>query len=385
MSDLRKLPLTHQTMFAELTSRCMDASFDEHFAENGSFVRMEVKGRHYWYYSKYKPTSTASAATRSKIYVGPAEDAEITRRVEAFQDIKVNYAERRTMVRSLVAAGLPAPTGIVGDVAEALWKAGLFRLRGVLVGTLAFQAYGGYLGVRIPNAATMTGDADFAKFHSISAELGDEVQPAILEALRAVDPTFHPVPHRAQSAATTKFRNRLGFDVEFLTPNRGSDDHRGKPTPMPSLGDVSAEPLRFLDFLIRDPVQSVLLHKGGVPVTIPAPERFAVHKLIVSRQRKANDNGRQKARKDLQQSSLLIQALSVERRLDDLGHAWIEAWQRGSAWREALSASLNRLDATTTDLLKRSVNFAQSQAKTSGDHGLTTDTHDNSAAKSSAG
>jgi hypothetical protein len=278
--------------------------------------------------------------------------------VDAFRDIKVDYAERRAMVRSLVAAGLPSPAGLVGDIAEGLWKAGLFRLRGVLVGTLAFQTYGGYLGVRMPDAATMTGDADFAQFHSVSGEVEDEVMPPILEVLRNVDASFNAIPHLTQATATTKFRNKRGFEVEFLTPNRGSDDHQGKPATMPALGGVSAEPLRFLDYLIHAPVRSVLLHKGGVPVTVPAPERYAVHKLIVAQQRRDDDNGRQKARKDIQQSTLLLQALDLERRLDDLGSAWMEAWDRGQAWRDALGASIVRLDKGSVDLLARAVSLA---------------------------
>ncbi len=358
MIEVRKLPLTHQTMFAELTSRCMDASFDAQFPERGSFLKMEVKGRRYWYYSGYRSKSSGPEGQRVKLYVGPADDPEITQRVEAFKGLKVDYGERRKMVQSLAAAGLPAPPGFVGDVVEGLWKAGLFRLRGVMVGTLAFQAYSGYLGVTIPDATTMTGDADFAQFHSVSSEMEDEVMPSILEVLQAVDPSFKPVPHMTQTTAATKFRNTRRFDVEFLTPNRGSDDHQGKPSTMPALGRVSAEPLRFLDFLIHAPVRSVLLHKGGIPVTVPAPERYAVHKLIVSQLRKDDDNGRQKARKDIQQSMVLIEALNIERRLDDVGSAWMEAWDRGPSWREALSASLGRLEKVSADLLAQAVTTA---------------------------
>ncbi len=38
---------------------------------------------------------------------------------------------------------------------------------------------------------------------------------------------------------------------------------------MPSLGGAVAEPLRFLDFLIHEPVRAVLLYKGGIPVLVP--------------------------------------------------------------------------------------------------------------------
>ena len=58
---------------------------------------------------------------------------------------------------------------------------------------------------------------------------------------------------------------------------------------MPALGGASAQPLRHLDFLIRDPVRSVLLHGGGVPVTVPAPERYCVHKILLSTERQAQN------------------------------------------------------------------------------------------------
>ena len=57
---------------------------------------------------------------------------------------------------------------MTGDVVEALWKAGFFRLRGVLVGTAAFQAYAGLLGVKLGSTALITSDVDLAQFHSTS-------------------------------------------------------------------------------------------------------------------------------------------------------------------------------------------------------------------------
>jgi hypothetical protein len=52
---------------------------------------------------------------------------------------------RQELVRALIAAALPTPDAISGAVVEAMWKSGFFRLRGALVGTLAFQAYAGPL------------------------------------------------------------------------------------------------------------------------------------------------------------------------------------------------------------------------------------------------
>ena len=124
---------------------------------------------------------------------------------------------------------------------------------------------------------------------------------------------------------------------------------------MPALGGASAQALRYLDFLIRKPVQAVLLQKGGVSVTVPAPERSAVHKLIVAVLRKDDPNGVAKARKDAQQAGHLIEALTLNSRQADLGFAWMEAWDRGPRWQENLVAGRKRLTSEQTSLLRAAV------------------------------
>jgi hypothetical protein len=44
---------------------------------------------------------------------------------------------------------LPRPIPEIGAVIAALAKAGVFRLRGILVGTVAYQTYAAMLGVRL--------------------------------------------------------------------------------------------------------------------------------------------------------------------------------------------------------------------------------------------
>ncbi len=161
---------------------------------------------------------------------------------------------------------------------KVLDDAGLFRLSALLVGSVALSCYSGLLGVRLPGTSMQTGDADFAQD---SAEVEDSLPP-ILDLLRSIDRTFRAVPHQVDNAKVVAFSNSVNYRVEFLTTNRGSDDYTGKPSQMPALGGASAENLRFLDFLIYEPVRSVLLHREGASVNIPAPERYAVHKLIVA-------------------------------------------------------------------------------------------------------
>lgn len=335
---MAEISLATQTVFAELTQRCLDAEFDEQYDERGSFLRRRRKGLLYWYYVR-----DVDGAKR-ETYVGPVRDGAINDRVKRFEDIKSDFRQRREMVRALTATGLPSPDPVAGEVLEALWKGGFFRLRGVLIGTLAFQCYGGILGIRFPGVALVTSDADLAQFYDVSHMVHDSMPP-ILDVLRQADPTFSAIPNVVHPHRVTRFRTKSRYLVEFVTPNRGSDDNQRTPAEMPALGGASALPLRYLDFLIHDPVRSVVLHKGGIPVRVPAPERYAVHKLIVATLRREDPA---KSGKDVRQAEQLIRALLSSRSFA-LFEVWKEATERGPAWREHLLRGREMLEPSLKD------------------------------------
>jgi hypothetical protein len=344
---MQKIPHIYQTLYSELAQRSLDAAFSTEFDVNGRFVTAEVKGRRYWYFDL--PESDGS---KKRTYVGPFDDPEITTRVENFKDLKANVRERRKLVSTLVReAYLPRPERISGDIVQALANAGFFRLRGILVGTVAYQCYPAVLGIRLPNTSMVTGDADFAQFHSISVAI-DDGMPPVLETLKTVDRTFREVPHQADSRYSTQFVSRSGYKVEFLTPNTGSDDYSGRPTPMPALGGASAQPLRFLDYLIYRPIRAVLLHGPGVPLNIPSPERYAVHKLVVASRRRTGNDGTEKSRKDIAQAATIMEAMIEQRQTDDLADGFMEAYDRGPAWQEAIAASLSRIEDETLEKIQ---------------------------------
>jgi len=95
--------------------------------------------------------------------------------------------------------------------------------------------------------------------------------------------TEHPAVPLVQARDSLMFGTTFAgpgnnFQVEFLTPNRGPDDHEGKPVRMPALGGAAALPLRFLDFLIYQPIRAVLLHGAGVS-QVPTAAVFPESKL----------------------------------------------------------------------------------------------------------
>ena len=118
---------------------------------------------------------------------------------------------------------------------------------------------------------------------------------------------------------------------------------------LPALeGDV--QPLRFLDFLLYREIEALVLHGTGIPVKVPAPERFAVHKLLVAARRRTDSTGLTNARKDLEQAALLVRVLATDRP-EELQDAWEEMRARGPAWRKAADRGRQALPPDVQDHL----------------------------------
>jgi hypothetical protein len=176
-------------------------------------------------------------------------------------------------------------------------------------------------------------------------DAGDRTPP-MLNILKQVDTTFRPVPHVSNRRRVTSYLAKGGLRVDFLTPNEGRETD--SPQPLPAF-QTDAQPVRFLDFLIHEPVPAALLHDAGIYVDVPAPQRFAVHKLIVSRRR---HEGEAKADKDVLQAAALLDILA-QKRPHELRAAWQEASGRGRTWHRLLKEGVSRLvPQTREDLLK---------------------------------
>jgi hypothetical protein len=229
-------------------------------------------------------------------------------------------------------------------------RAGFFRLRGVLIGTVAFQTYAGLLGVDLRGRTIQTQDADFAQFWGIAENIDDKMN-TVLAVIQEVDSTFASVLSISDPFVSARYRNSAGYFVDMLTPNRGSDEYQGKIARMKALGGSGAPPLRHLDFLIHEPERSLLLYRGGVSVSVPRAERFAIHKLIVATERVDQT----KAFKDVMQAEILIDALASQRP-SELAEAFAVAWQEGPKWRDKIDYGMARLPAGAQELLKSTVN-----------------------------
>ena len=328
--------LVVQTTYAELLERSAAVAFSDAFPEDGTFTPKTVNGRRYWYFQ------LGTAEGRAQRYAGP-ETPELLERIAHHKQARDDERERRSLVSTMVRSfGLPAPIPEIGEIIRALARAGVFRLRGVLVGTAAYQAYSAILGTRLPGALLQTNDVDIAQFTSISIALADETPP-MLEVLKEVDKTFREVPHTTDCRRAASYQAKGGLRVDFVTPNEGPDTD--DPQRLPAL-KTDAQSLRFLDFLIHEPTPAVVLHGAGIYVLVPAPERYAVHKLIVALHRPA---GIAKKDKDLQQAGTLLEAVG-QKRPTELRLAWEEAYARGPKWRKLMLGGMSQLNPRSRDI-----------------------------------
>ena len=303
----------------------------------GTPAKRTTSGKVYWY-DRYRIGNDIRER-----YIGP-DSPELRERLERHQALKqgrdARQKYRATLIRVLRAENYNMPTGNMGRLILALARAGVFRLGGTLVGTMAFQLYEGELGVRmIADGTSMTDDMDIASFEKLAVTILDTADPDLSSVFE--DLSFRPVP-TLHNAHVWKWTQGPDMTVEFLTPALGEEQI----VRLPTLG-VSAQGLHFLNYLIVDPIPAAFLYRSGVLVQIPRPERFAIHKLIVADRRKVDQA---KGLKDLAQAEFLIDVLA-EDRPDDLAEAYRDAMGRGEKWEAHITRSLRRLSAETREKL----------------------------------
>ncbi|WP_035725925.1 nucleotidyltransferase family protein [Fodinicurvata fenggangensis] len=333
------LPVATQTLWADLNERAWTGNLEALTAgSGGSAYAREVKGRRYWYWR----APTEHGERPAPRYIGP-ESEQVLARIDRLKDEVESRRDRRDMVRALRAARLPVPDPRTGDVLAALAEAGAFRLRATLIGSVAFQCYAGLLGVRLPASLSRTGDVNIAQFHSIALAVEDSIEENLESLLKRVDRRFRAVLDPFESGRTLRYVLEVSgqetYSLDILSPLRGPE--RGRLTRLRALRS-DAHLMRFLDYLLYQEQNAVVLHGAGVPVNVPAPERYALHKLIVAQLRQASAGSQAKAGKDLEQAQALI-AILAETRPDDLRDAWSELRARGPSWRQKADRSLRRL------------------------------------------
>ena len=184
----------------------------------------------------------------------------------------------------------------------ALHNHGVFEAGGMLIGSHAYSVLLNKLGVRA--ALHRTDDIDIARREKLAFEkIPDK---SMLEILRESGVNFVEVPSLKRGAPATSFKKKgkAQFHVDLLVPSR---DETFPTVAVPELG-AYATALPYLKYLLAESQPATLLARQGCfEVRVPLPERYAVHKLVVSQLRTGRGA---KSGKDIEQASVLCAALA---------------------------------------------------------------------------
>lgn len=288
-----ELPLSAQTAYAELAEQTRAFETGNALSGlSGSFQRLKRKGRDYWYFAFREGDKVRMS------YVGPDDD-RVKALIGEFQKSRRRNA-LAPVAKSAIALGCAPTAPKHFRIVKRLADYGFFRAGGVLVGTHAFVAYGNLLGVRWSHGSS-TLDIDFAHAgRNISIALPADLEIDVHGALESLEMGLLPL-------------------TEF------------KPDAMPQLNVI--QPLKFMEFSLEDTTQGCIFGTmGACTVNLPAPQRYAVHKLIVQGERPLAE--RTKARKDLLQSASLIEYFDKSGQPKLFNAAWRDALARGPGWRK---------------------------------------------------
>lgn len=336
--QLNFFPLHLRTAYADLINRLQDIQASHTLASLSSwslFVK-RIRSRDYVY-----AQGRAADGTARQVFIAPCNDAGRAL-MDRFRNERADTAAEKgaiaTTAKALRAAGMLSLDSIEWRVVNALAEDGIFRVGGVLIGTIAYRCIANLLGVKLRSAAAVTADVDIAGKTVPVAVIPEVVCPQT--ALERLQMGFSPMMEADPALYGSRFKAREGeFKVEFLTPLTSRNPAVGQRTEIRQLG-VPAIPLRFLDYLIEEPLPAVALGRRPVLVRVPQPARYAVHKLIVAKER--SKTFALKAQKDLEQS-FHLQKVFEKLDPESLSEAFKEARERGPGWRKRVDAGLEAM------------------------------------------
>lgn len=323
-----ELSLSAQTAYAELAERTRAAELSGALAGiSGSFHKKLLrKGAKYWYFAYREP----GVERPRLVYIGP-DSGEVRSLVENFRSAH-GVSPLAPQARAATAHGCTPLAAKHFRIVKRLSEYGLFRAGGILIGTHAFIALGNLLGVRWLHG-TATLDVDFAHAgRNVSVALPADLKIDVHGALESLKLGLLPISELdGNLGAQYRSKDDAELRVDFVT----SMTRKSEPVRMPDL-NIALEPLKFMEFSLEGTTQGcVFANAGACTVNLPAPERFAIHKLIVYGERPVRD--RTKATKDLLQAAAIIEWCLDNDRREELEAAWSDAIGRGRGWKARAS------------------------------------------------
>ncbi|MFL6844964.1 MAG: GSU2403 family nucleotidyltransferase fold protein [Allosphingosinicella sp.] len=319
---LRPIPLALLTLYSDLAQRARLSG------RGGAIYRRTLAGASYLY------AKVPVAGTRRDVFLGREDEDEAQLKAETLRRESESARERRASVRMLRQRGMRGPDAWLGKVLDAVADAGLFEKGVTLVGTGAYQLMEPLVAHYLPDTALVTGDVDLVTADlALRAETGESMEAI----LKRADPDVIGIPELDPRSFPSGFKGKDIF-VDLLTPVLRRSDTG--PMPLAQLS-AAATPPAYLRWLTEETVDALALWGAGIPVRIPAPARYAVHKLILAQRR--NPTSRDKRFKDLAQAGALVEVLAKADPFA-LEDALADArGQGGRGWSQPIARSLKEL------------------------------------------
>jgi len=233
---------------------------------------------------------------QKETYIGLVADSQdqVVALQERINEAKASVPDLRLLIREGFQFADPKTYAVLAGLS----LSGLFTAGATLVGSHAFGVLLNQMGVRATSYAT--DDVDVAR----KGYLALQVPPkeSFLDMLKKSGIDFVAVPQLDHKTPSSSFK-QIGvsrFHVDLLVP---SADQEIRIVAVPEL-QAHATALPFLSYLLSQTQMSTLISKEGCcPIRVPLPERFAIHKLIVSQLRTNRDAKREK---DIDQAAILL-------------------------------------------------------------------------------
>jgi hypothetical protein len=243
----------------------------------------------------------AAGKSRERYLAGPIGQRQAD---QVADTLRLRIAELKDLVPSLRLLGREGYNLVDGKTfatIAVLHNQGLFAAGAMLVGSHAYGIILNRLGIRAQPYATE--DVDIARRQTLTFAQAPTVD--FLAMLNQTGLDFVEVPSVDRKAPPTSFKTRgRSFHVDLLVPSRGETFTT---VAIPELA-AHAKGLPYLGYLLAESQPGVMLAREGCcAVRVPVPERFAVHKILVSRLRAGREA---KSDKDVLQASVLAAALA---------------------------------------------------------------------------
>lgn len=335
--NIERLSFETQTLHAELLERlCVREAQRNIGTLEGTFTVKTINGIDYAYFLHYLPGGRRANISLGRMSLG------IEELIAQHREGRVDVSTDSIGIREL-SAQIKAGNAAVADLGTAkivreMEAGGVFRVGGILVGTLAFACIGNLLGVIWDRTTLATRDIDFAFERAVSIAVPN-ITTDVPKSIESLAMGFFPIPRLNPKHPSTSFTIRKSpLRIDLLTPQMAGQGE--DPVYIPRL-KAAAHPLPYLDYLFEDPVRGAVINGEATLVLIPQPIRFALHKLIVSQEREAVAEA--KKHKDLWQSFQLLSYFEQERP-QDIEPAWKDIVSRGHKWQHKAVAGLSMME-----------------------------------------